>query len=735
MKLKAYSRNNPVKHLVFHTVKRFFWLPLAVFIITVIVFFAPEIINIDRPTYIMSLVGAQNIRYIFKAPNAWGLYRYLFIGVSAFSAFVVFSFLFKKKSASVMMLTGVSRTALFLTKYLFGLVSVILPTMITFTALLATGASYVDKIGFFSDYTPYIYLMTLGIIIYSYTVASIAAALCGRKLDFFAVCGVMYFGVQGLMVFFTMMLSSFMHGFAYAARLEPLLPYNIDSLFDDYAFLSINTIFKQPYQDYPYTGYPSAEESGIDFGVYTPEIVWLIVIGILLVPLALMIFKGRNSEFDGKPNSRPVLSAVCTVIVALSASSLVLLRDVSLVYCVGGLALFVVICLAMHAFFEGSVRSVLRSFKYVLPCVAAVCIFGIAIYFDILGYSSKVPEINEVESVSITYKGSDKYFKGGSHSSGFSTNGFVHITATTLDFSSLPELTDEADIKTAIDIHKKLIEDGSRIVSDSNEKNYSDTVVYADVYVAYKLKNGKELIRCYPQMKLSTLYETLRLDDTEAYKFNRELQYRDLMRHSYEAEKGMELIYNDVKIHISDNMGSNKTLLELSPSDAKALAEALANDKRKEGRDEINHPAEECVGILWLSASHTDGENVTPNTPVCIYNNNSETLSWLAEKGFDKYFEPKYTVKAIDVFEQNYFDARNTRGWAIDKWYSWDNAEEHSGDEDPPASAVSVDEKDFDAFLKKCRAQCFMDGGNRFAVITLVNSDGEEIKVVKYVMD
>lgn len=683
----------------------------------------------------MAITNADNLRYIFKAPAAWGVYRYLFIFISAFSAFTVFSFLFKKKSASMMMLTGVSRTQLFITRYLFGLVSVTVPTVISFTALLITGASYVGKSNFISEYTPYIYFMMLGIIIYSYTVASIAAALCGRKLEFFAVCGVMYFGVQGLMVFFTMILSSFMHGFAYTARLEQLLPYNIDSLFDDYSFLSVNTLFKQPFADYPYTGYPSVDENPIDFGAYTPSIVWIIIIGILLIPLALVIFKRRNSEFDGKPDSHPILSAVCTVIVALAASSLVLLNGVSLATCLVGIGLFIAICMALHAFFEGGVRTVLRSFKYALPCVAAVCIFGIAVYFDILGYSSKVPDINEIESVSITYKGNDKFFYGGSHGSGFSPDGFATVTATIVDFESLPKLTSEADIKTAVDIHKKLIEDNSRIVSDANESNYSDTVVYADLYVAYKLKNGKELIRCYPQMKLSTLYETLRLDDTEAFKANRESIYKDLMRNSYEAKKGLELVYNDSKIHISDNMGSNVTLLDLSPAEVKELAEALANDKRKDGRDSLNHPAEECVGFIWLNFSHMGGEYVQAQNPVCIYKDNTETLSWLTEKGFDKYFKPEYTVKAIHVFEQNYFDARNTRGWAIDRWYSWDKNADISGDQDPPASAVSVDEKDFGDVLKKCRSQCFMDGGNKFAVITVVGADGKGSKIVKYVMD
>ncbi len=728
MKLKAYSRNSPVKHLVFHTLKRFFWLPLIILVITAIAFIAPEVMKVDS-SYIRSLASSNSVKYLFKNTDMWSLYPYFLMCVSALSAFVTFSFLFKKKSASVMMLTGVSRTALFITKYVFGLVSVLVPTFISFILLLSMAASYVGDGVVFGEYTPYMLFIFFGIIVYSYTVAVISAVLCGRMLEFFAVCGVMYFGVQGLMLFSISMLASFLHGFAYAMRVDSLLPYTVETFFDDYSFLSVNTLFKEAFKDYPYTGYPAVEISPPDFGVYVPSIVWLIVIGLLLIPLALLIFKRRNSEFDGKPNGNKIVSAVCTVIVALTASSLVMLGGVSFISCAGALALFAVLCFAIYAFFEGGIRTAYRSFKFALPCMAAICVIGLALYIDIFGYSSKIPDIDDVESVTVSYEGNKMYFSGGSHMSGMG-----NITATTMDFDSYPALTSKSDIKTVTDIHKKLIEDGSRAVSDANESNYSDTVVYADYYIVYKLKNGDEMVRCYPQMKLSTLYQTLAVDDTETYRANREKQLKDLCRFSYKYQPDDELSYEGVKLHISDNMASSVTPLDLTPAEVGELAEALAHDKSKAGFEALNHPSEECLGVIWTRITHTGGEITDVHGPVCVYKWDTETVSWLTEKGLDKYFEPKYTVKSVKIYDQDYFGTRMTSD-SIDRYFMRDYAPDSSYGNEPVGPSVSVDEKDFDEVLKKCRMQCFMDGGNRFALITLVNSDGKEVKVTKYLMD
>ena len=49
MKLKAFSQNNPLRHLILSTVKRYFWLPLVMLLLTGVGFLGFEM---NRPDFL-----------------------------------------------------------------------------------------------------------------------------------------------------------------------------------------------------------------------------------------------------------------------------------------------------------------------------------------------------------------------------------------------------------------------------------------------------------------------------------------------------------------------------------------------------------------------------------------------------------------------------------------------------------------------------------------------------------
>ncbi|MBQ4316910.1 MAG: hypothetical protein IJC20_01555, partial [Clostridia bacterium] len=116
MKLKAYSRNNPLKHLVSHTVKRYLWLPFVMLALSMAVFVVTELVMDDRRLSSI-LQFEQNIKYAFQNAGLWKFFPIYLLLSSVFIAYVMFYFVFKKKSSSMMLLTGVSRVELFVSKY------------------------------------------------------------------------------------------------------------------------------------------------------------------------------------------------------------------------------------------------------------------------------------------------------------------------------------------------------------------------------------------------------------------------------------------------------------------------------------------------------------------------------------------------------------------------------------------------------------------------------------------
>ena len=722
MKLKAYSQNNPVKHLLFHTVKSFFWLPVVITLLTSCVFVLTEVISDNRMLASLNRLNF-NGTYIFKNGEIWELFPYFLMAISALSAYVTFSFLFKKKSATMMMLTGVSRVQLFSVKYLFGLISALVPSVVFFIVLLGIGAGNVGKtLGFTSENNILLVLMIAAIVVYSYTVAVIAASLCGRKTEFFVVCGVFYFGAQGLLLFGTMIIGSFLHGFAFPVRDPYSIPHSYQDIFDKFSSLSVNTIFKTALDDYLYAG--TAEEP-TSLNVYTLELTWLWVIALLLIPVAAVAFKKRNSEYDGKPNSGSILSVVSTIIIALAVSSCVLLYGNTAKNMLISALLFLVVSLVFHGFFEGTFRKVLKSMKYALPALGSACLFAMIVYADPFGYSSKIPDISEVESVQLSYKGDYNYFTCISMGS---RNG---IRTTDIDFGEVPVFTSESDIKKAMDIHKLLIEDGSIFLSD-DEDVYSNNVVYSDYFVIYKLKDGTELMRSYPKMKLSTLYKTLEAEDTESFTKYIEERINSAYQQNYGGSSDTEKLFG-FDVALSDNMAANVSAVELTLEEKIDLFKAIAKDKANETAEQKYHPSEECVGVIWMDYNKT--EAITPYTPTCIYKHNTETLAWLENKGILPLFEKEYTVKSIELFGYDY-SVEHVNDQANDRFFSCNyNDRDISLYIHHHINRVSVSEAEFESVLKNSRLQYFADGGNKYAMITLVNEKGETIVTTKYIVE
>lgn len=725
MKLKAYSQNNAFKHLLLHTCRRFSWLPMVMTLLTGFVFIGLELLSENR--YIsIKLQMYPETAFSFKGENLWILFPYFLVAVSVISAFVMFSFLFKKRSASMMLLTGVSRAELFMTRYIFGLLSTLIPSLVTFFVLLCLGASNVGKSIVINENTVIMLLIVCAIVFYSYTVASIAAAMCGRAIEFFIVCAVFYLGVQGLLLFGVMMLASFLYGFGYSIRsyTNARLPYDYKLVFDKYSASSVHTIFGKAFDEYTVSGNPAA---GISLDIYLSKLIWMLVIAAILVPVAVMIFKRRNAEFDGKPNANKYLFSVCTVIISLALSSLLLFCGNSFTVLAGVAALFAFLCFTLHTVFNGTVRKAFGAWKYILPSAASIFVFALLCYSGMFGYSDRIPDASEIASVKMTYSGGNR-FVGAS-----GTRSYNNITSTTVGFDQFPELVSEADINTVVNIHKAILEDGSRAVSKSHESNYSDTVVYTDYYIVYKLKDGREVIRCYPQMKLSTLYSTLAVSDTEAYKDLEETMIKHLYNNSYEYVNGKEPNYSAHTFFISDNMLSTFTPFELTASETKEFLEAISFDKSRLSFSDEFHPAEDCLGVIWLHQSILGENTQSVNTQIYVYESFEKTLDFLENKALTRYFKAEYTVRSIEIVGMNYYGTKNITDWAIDRYFLSEYDDKRFVSGSSTLKYGTVDEADFDEVLAKTRNKYFADSGNKYAIITLVNAKGEEVTTVKYI--
>ena len=73
------------------------------------------------------------------------------------------------------------------------------------------------------------------------------------------------------------------------------------------------------------------------------------------------------------------------------------------------------------------------------------------------------------------------------------------------------------------------------------------------------------------------------------------------------------------------------------------------------------------------------------------------------------------------------------KDWSLDRYFAaLYRIEDHTIFNAP---STAVEEKDWESFLAGCRLESFTDKGERFALITLVNKDGETVYTVKYIAE
>ena len=709
MKLKAFSQNNSLRHLILSTVKRYFWLPLVMLLLTGVGFLGFEILKMGELSHPNGITAQLAFR--FAASEVWELFPYGAFLVAVISALVMFGFLFKKKSAAAMLLTGVSRLQLFIVRYVFGLVSVLVPALISFSLLLVLGGSNTEH-GFPAGMDTAILLLTLGVtILFAYTVAVLAAVVCGRKSDFFGVCVAFLFGAKGLLLFFGGMCATFLRGFPYPMREVYNANNSFFNLFDKHYTLSADGIFGKALGDYLVTNSPHAPEGYLE--PCLRPVILMGMVSLLLAALGCVLLRVRKSEYDGKPGGNPVLTMACTVVLALSASGLALpfFGTLEGFFWASGVAL--IACVALWAVFTGSLRKLWKNLAMAGCTLAGMGLVALVLYVDPFGYGTTVPVQEEVQWVKMTFKGD--FGINGNHS----WHGHGKLLHTTLvGDEALPLLESEADIRTALEVHKLLAEDGSHWVKEGD--SYEDSAVYADFTVIYHMKDGREIKRCYTAVKLSTLFETLRLEDTEALREHE----REFLMHN--ATEGTEFA-------ISDNMLSFAEVLTLTTEEKEELVERILEDRSK--KDYVNRyrPKEECLGVIWTH--YIEGEydgNIAD--PVFIYAEDKATLAWLEEKGLTTYFEKSYEIQSVKWFNlSSLIRQKYVKEWSLDRYFaSLYRIEDHTIFNAP---STAVEEKDWESFLSGCRLESFTDKGGRFALITLVNKDGETVHTVKYIAE
>lgn len=262
----------------------------------------------------------------------------------------------------------------------------------------------------------------------------------------------------------------------------------------------------------------------------TPYILWAVLIAAFFV-FGLFMFKRRKAEICGFPGRSTVLNFVLCMIASFGAASLIIYFIaytsqisrwimIALVI-VAAFLVFVILDVILHLSF----KVLKKDWKIGLVHVGLMAAFLLSLYTGFFGYSSRVPDVQSIESASISAPNAlmGSYKLGNELQSGYNSNLYYFGEDGLKDYyyvgnrsnSLVEDFKDKDDINTVREIHKAMIKAGNINEMNCDPDDYSKRATSQQVIIKYKLKNGRELIRVYNYVPLTDYPTLYTLEDTK----------------------------------------------------------------------------------------------------------------------------------------------------------------------------------------------------------------------------
>lgn len=416
--------------------KRYWWIS-ALLMLLIAIFVLPNLIQET------SYWNGNSIEYTkYYAVSDEGL---LVWAAAFFTGVLLFSYLHRSNSVSAMHGIPVSRTAQFISHYFAGAVLIAIPAVIT-TVVMAIELKYYGlgiKYALQYAYTSGVY----GFLMLS--LSSFSAMIAGNIVAAY----VFEFGFAILPFFFWGML--------------------------DYLF-SVNLY---GYVNNTYEFIEKIYITGVE-NMWSTDSLLLVAIAVVIFAVSFVLYKKRQLEYFDEIVVFKVLRYAFVIVVTccFSMFSVYLFDQIYSITNIFTAIPLGIIALVATCMINKKAVSFKGTLKPAIIYVACVAICYCVFQFDLTGFEHRVPDADNVESISIENYGMYPYSKMNFDVTEDKINGIDYS-----DIASDALITSPEEIEKITNFHRSIVNLG-KIENDPNPKN---------VYLEYNLKNGSKIIREY----------------------------------------------------------------------------------------------------------------------------------------------------------------------------------------------------------------------------------------------
>lgn len=633
-------------------------------------------------------------------------FGFLFGFAGVLTGVIIFNFVLSKKQCNVVFSLGLSRRKIFLSNYLAGIIpfytAIILAAFLELLGVFCSGYAINAPIIEIALYTVF---SIISVYTLAYTMTAVAFAFSGNIIEALVFSLTFAIFPNGMGTFFLTMRNMFTHGgdglYTGEWNLFNPLFFFTDFLYDEsYVTPSISNYFLKNIDGtltYRLTIY---DFSGIISGL---------VLAAIIFALGFAFFPKRKNEISGTFGRAKGLNEICGVLVGFYVMSNVISTynngrsnvhgQGSVLKFLAMLLIFVVSYFVFKMIFGYKRKLVIKRMLKTIPAYALVFALVTTVFSTgLFGYSSRIPNADEVAYIEFSidivnpncirddYNGIHREALYGYANMKMVENASIALSNGIIDSvdGSLYEIcqyklytvTDTAEIKKLIGIHKKFVEDGKIKDSASNACGIN-------FHIIYNLDNGKSVTRYYTETTEATALEVFGLNELDCVK--REINgisstyYADDLI-DYEYDSDVEEPVTDSKQAVYALAKDLKNAHYIGVSTDELEAALLKDLKNQSVADVFFHKAEDEIGALSFGISYTVdlyfdeatgeyynderlpdedslkiGDSFNANVSITsmdaqtfvITKDMTNTIKYLTDKDLMKYFKSDFSVNDI----------------------------------------------------------------------------------------
>lgn len=622
------------KNLFFKLIKQDFkkriWCPILLFIAFFLFLEVPMMMRMESivryPKSYSYDIGTYVRDYFFGADAV--IMAVAVCAVAFLCALSGYAYLHKRTQLDTYHSLPVSRTQLFWSKYLSGILQFLLPFL---THVLICAGIAANKNAFSMETVPFMvsYIeLELIIFILAYSVSVIAAGLTGNMIISILGTGVLFSYSMILSALKLAMSSRFLKTYViYGKRIN-------NSLIDEkiWCFSPLSMIIKL----FSYPGRATAEVTDELFK-YDDTYAWVLIAAAIAYTLAAyIIYLKRPSEAVGKTIAFPAMEPVIKTLIVIPASFFcgIFFSETAVGsdrwFLFGLIFSFVLLCILMEIIFRLDFRGLLMHKRQFLLNGACVMLIYLIFRNDVLGFDTYVPADDQLQSCAVSIEqlmplSRDIYLEN---------SGRLYIGADEYRMINMEIQGNPSVMELARKAAKEKLSYRSFEYYDGIEESdlYIETrereKTYRQVSFGYKLLNGEKIYRRY----------VIDIADADTLKLLSDI-FND-----YDYKLGSTPMFNsgwNVTFEVVQCIGNFKSdLIKLTPEMQSRIIEAYQSEYTKLTLDTVIHTIPSGTIEFLKSSEEQDGNASFKSYDIYtgrmyVYPQFTKTLALLKEYGFD----------------------------------------------------------------------------------------------------